>query len=170
MRRDRAQAMVIQDNKILMVKHRLFGREFYCLPGGGVEGNETYEQAALRELQEESLVKGSIVRKLSIQFKPDGKGEVHTFLVKLLEGEVPGVGKDPEFSEDEQSIIGVEWLEFDEIGEADKAYLWASGLNRIEYFHDKLLKLENTIYKQAIVRNVSNKCLYTNKKRKGCKL
>ena len=116
-------------------------------PGGGVEGNETYEQAALRELEEESLVKGSIVRKLSIQFKPDRKGEVHTFLVKLLEGEVPGVGKDPEFSEDEQSIIGVEWLEFDEIGEADKAYLWASGLNRIEYFHDKLLKLENTIYK-----------------------
>lgn len=80
MRRDRAQAIVIREGKVLMVKHRLSEREFYCLPGGGVEENETYEEAALRELLEESLVHGKIVRRLSTQFKPDNKGEVHTFL------------------------------------------------------------------------------------------
>lgn len=147
MRRDRAQAMVVKDGKILMVKHRLSGREFYCLPGGGVEENETYEQAALRELLEESLVNGKIVRKLSIQFKPDNKGEVHTFLVEIEDSEVPGIGVDPELSAEEQSIIGVQWLAIDEIGEVDRAYLWASGLNRIAYFHDELLKLENKIYR-----------------------
>lgn len=147
MQRDRAQAMVIRDRKILMVKHRLFGREFYCLPGGGVEENETYEQAALRELLEESLVNGKIVRKLSIQFKPDNKGEVHTFLVEIPDSAVPDIGIDPELPADKQSIIGVQWLAIDEIGEVDRAYLWASGLNRIEYFHDELLKLDNKIYK-----------------------
>ena len=54
MRRDRAQALVIRENKILLVKHELKGRTFYCLPGGGVEGEESYEMAALRELEEES--------------------------------------------------------------------------------------------------------------------
>lgn len=147
MRRDRAQALVVRNEKILMVKHRLSGREFYCLPGGGVEENETYEQAALRELSEESLVIGKIIRKLSIQFKPDNKGEVHTFLVEIEEGAVPGIGIDPELPKEEQSIIGVEWLALDEIGEVDRAYLWASGLNRVEYFHNELLKLDNAIYK-----------------------
>lgn len=147
MRRDRAQALVVRNEKILMVKHRLFGREFYCLPGGGVEENETYEQAALRELSEESLVIGKIIRKLSIQFKPDNKGEVHTFLVEIEEDAVPGIGIDPELPKEKQSIIGVEWLALDEIGEVDRAYLWASGLNRVEYFHNELLKLDNTIYK-----------------------
>lgn len=147
MRRDRAQAMVVRDGKILLVKHKLNGRLFYCLPGGGVEKNETYEEAALRELKEESLVDGIIIRKLSIQFKPDNRGEVHTFLVEVTKDCVPGVGSDPELLEEEQSIIGVEWLSYEELGEADRAYLWAAGLNRIEYFHEKLLSLENKIFK-----------------------
>ena len=139
MRRDRAQALVVRNEKILLVKHNMDGREFYCLPGGGVEDGESYEEAALRELKEESLVDGRIVRKLSIQFKPDNKGEVHTFLVEVDDKAIPGKGIDPEFSEDEQSIIGVEWLTLEEIEERDRAYLWASGLNRVEYFHDKIV-------------------------------
>lgn len=146
-RRDRAQAMVIRDDRILLVKHRMRDREFYCLPGGGVDEGETYEQAALRELEEESLVKGKVVRKLSVQYKPDNRGEVHTFLVEIGSDAIPGIGTDPEFSEEEQSIIGVEWLALEELGEADKAYLWASGLNRVDLFHEKLLSLENKIYK-----------------------
>ena len=146
-RRDRAQALVIKNDKILLVKHRMRGREFYCLPGGGVEKGETYEQAALRELREESLVDGKIVRKLSVQYKPDNRGEVHTFLVETEDDAVPGIGTDPELSAEEQSIIGVEWLSFEELGEADKAYLWSSGLNRVDFFHEKLLQLENKIYK-----------------------
>ncbi len=147
MRRDRAQAMVIRENKILMVKHELQGRIFYCLPGGGVEENETYEMAALRELEEESCVKGKISRKLSIQYKPDNKGEVHTFLIEIDEEQTAKPGIDPELSEAEQTIVSVEWLALNEIGEVDKAYLWASGLSRIEYFHKILLDMNNEIYK-----------------------
>lgn len=145
MKRDRAQALVIRKDKILLVKHRIKGREFYCLPGGGVEKGESYEEAALRELKEESLVSGKIVRKLSIQYKPHNLGEVHTFLIEIGENEVPGKGIDPELSEEEQNIIGVDWLRLEEIGKVDQAYLWASGLNRIDYFHDKLLKSSNEI-------------------------
>lgn len=147
MRRDRAQAMVIRKDSILLVKHKIGGRIFYCLPGGGVEKGETYEEAALRELEEESCVKGKIVRKLSVQFKPENRGEVHTFLIEVDESEMAKPGTDPELGDNEQTIIGVEWLTLDMIGEVDRAYLWASGLNRIDLFHKKLLKMENKVYK-----------------------
>lgn len=147
MRRDRAQAMVVRDNKILLVKHEMNGRIFYCIPGGGVEENETYEEAAIRELKEESCVEGRILRKLSVQYKPDNKGEVHTFLIEIDDGQLPKAGVDPELPESEQTIIGVEWLSLNEIGEVDKAYLWASGLNRIDEFHKELLAMKNEVFK-----------------------
>lgn len=147
MRRDRAQAMVVRDNKILMVKHEMDGRIFYCIPGGGVEENETYEEAAIRELKEESCVEGKIVRKLSIQYKPDNKGEVHTFLIEIDKMQCPKAGIDPELPASEQTIRSVEWLSLAEIGEVDRAYLWASGLNRIDEFHKELLDMHNEIFR-----------------------
>lgn len=145
MKRDRSQAMVIRDNKILLVKHRLFGREFYCLPGGGIDEGESPEEAAVRELKEEAGVDGSVLRKLTVQYKPDNKGEVHTFLLEIPEDAVAMKGIDPELAPEEQSIISVAWLSLEEIGAVDQAYLWAAGLHRIEYFHERLLEMNNEI-------------------------
>jgi 8-oxo-dGTP pyrophosphatase MutT (NUDIX family) len=145
MKRDRSQAMVIRDNKILLVKHRLFGREFYCLPGGGIDEGESPEEAAVRELKEEAGVDGSVLRKLTVQYKPDNKGEVHTFLLEIPEDAVATKGIDPELAPEEQSIISVAWLSLEEIGAVDQAYLWAAGLHRIEYFHERLLEMNNEI-------------------------
>ncbi len=79
MKRDRSQSMVIRGNRILLVEHQLFGRDFFNLPGGGIEENETPEQAALRELEEECQVKGTLVRPLTVEYKPDLESRVFTF-------------------------------------------------------------------------------------------
>ena len=57
MKRNRSQAMVCRDGKLLLVEHRMKGRDFFNLPGGGIEENETPEEAALRELNEEAGVR-----------------------------------------------------------------------------------------------------------------
>ena len=139
MKRDRSQSMVIRGNRILLVEHQLFGRDFFNLPGGGIEENETPEQAALRELEEECQVKGTLVRPLTVEYKPDLESRVFTFLVEIPEDAVAKAGIDPELPANEQSIIGVKWMRLDEIAERDRAYLFGSGLMRVPYFHDEVL-------------------------------
>lgn len=139
MKRDRSQSMVIRGNRILLVEHQLFGRDFFNLPGGGIEENETPEQAALRELEEECQVKGTLVRPLMVEYKPDLESRVFTFLVEIPEDAVAKAGIDPELPADEQSIIGVKWMRLDEIAERDRAYLFGAGLMRVPYFHDEVL-------------------------------
>ena len=61
---ERAGAIIIKDNKILLIRrikkdwlvpHSLGegGGEYWVFPGGGVEAGETPEQAMVREIQEE---------------------------------------------------------------------------------------------------------------------
>ena len=87
MKRDRCQSMVIREDRILLVEHVLFGRDFYTLPGGGIEEGETPEQAELRELSEECNVSGKIVRPLTVEYKPDLESRVYTFQVEIPEEE-----------------------------------------------------------------------------------
>ena len=51
--KDRVRVIVYrEDGKILLVRGR-FSRKKWALPGGGVNRNESYEQAAVREVLEE---------------------------------------------------------------------------------------------------------------------
>ncbi len=52
--RPRACAAVLHDDKILMVHHQNGSHTYWTLPGGGVDEGETLEQAAIREVKEES--------------------------------------------------------------------------------------------------------------------
>ena len=52
-KKDRVRVIVYRDDgDILLVKNR-FSRQKWALPGGGVNRNESYEQAAVRETLEE---------------------------------------------------------------------------------------------------------------------
>lgn len=45
----RSVVIVVRSGKILMERVVYFGREFYTVPGGGIEEGELPEQAALQE-------------------------------------------------------------------------------------------------------------------------
>ena len=52
--RIRVSVIVIEEGKILLVRHEKQGRTYWVLPGGGVDFGEPLEQAAVRELKEET--------------------------------------------------------------------------------------------------------------------
>lgn len=122
----RVQAIVVRGGRVLMVRHRLDGKEWWCLPGGGLEPGETPEEGALRELREECNVTGTIVRQTSVAWFEPG-GEAYTYLVEIGDQE-PYLGHDPEFTPGQQVIADVQWLGLCEIPERDRVFLWASGL------------------------------------------
>jgi bifunctional NMN adenylyltransferase/nudix hydrolase len=99
-----ADAVVIQSGHVLMIKRRAEpGRGLWALPGGYVNANsdKTVEDAAIRELREETLIKvpgpvlrGSIVRSKvfdAIDRSPRGRIITHAFFIRLPDGELPKV-------------------------------------------------------------------------------
>jgi ADP-ribose pyrophosphatase YjhB (NUDIX family) len=50
----RIAVLVIEDNKILLVKHRKSSRQYWVLPGGRLEYGETFIDCGVRELKEET--------------------------------------------------------------------------------------------------------------------
>lgn len=73
--KNRSVAIVVRDGKILM--ERLCypdannGKEFFSIPGGGIEDGETPEEAVIRELKEECGMDGTIEKPLAVLFNVD---------------------------------------------------------------------------------------------------
>ena len=134
--RNRSMALVVRDEKILMVQALRRGKYIWELPGGGIEIGETPEETALRELKEECGLIGVVNRALSTLYCKDGSVE-YVFLVDVPEEQKESVGKDPEVAEGmEQSIKDVCWKKLDELSERDRAFLWSRGLVEVDNFFD----------------------------------
>ena len=132
-----AHCLVVRDSKILMIKQKRDGREFYAIPGGGIEQDETPEQAAIRELWEECNVSGKIIRKLSTFYYPYFGTTGHTFHMDIGD-QTPKLG--PNLDEAERNDLQeVRWMALDELSERDRCFLWASGLLGVLEFWNELV-------------------------------
>jgi 8-oxo-dGTP diphosphatase len=132
----RIQAIVVRDRKILMAKHRVAEIEHWCLPGGGLEGEETLEEGVLRELKEEGNVDGRVLRLTANVIEVSGV-ESFTYLVDISDQE-PRLGHDPEVDPDAPILVDLQWLALDEIPERDRAFLWQAGLMTVPGFIEQV--------------------------------
>ena len=91
------------------------GRLEWCLPKGHLEGSETPEEAAVREIAEETGIRGQVVRRLGVVdywFTGDDRRVhkvVHHFLLDALDGTLTVEG-DP----DSEAEIA-EWVSLDDL-------------------------------------------------------
>ncbi|WP_425577093.1 NUDIX hydrolase [Nesterenkonia rhizosphaerae] len=99
----------------IIARYNRGGRLEWCLPKGHPEGNETYEQAAVREVEEETGIAGSILTSLgSIEYwftVPTHRVHktVHHFLLEATGGELT-IEKDPD-----HEAVDVAWVNLDDL-------------------------------------------------------
>lgn len=87
----RAYGLLARDNRILISEERVAGKDILKFPGGGVEPNETPEQALRREFMEECSLSIEVLRLLHVPgtlFSP----WTHTHYTPMYY-QVDGIGK-----------------------------------------------------------------------------
>lgn len=111
------------DNRILMVKQSHPERDVWMVPGGRIEADENAEQAAVREVLEETGLNVKIVGLLWHVEEVSERGQrfVNFFLAKPIEGRIH-LGTDPELASDAQILREVKFMTRDEVAQTENLY------------------------------------------------
>ena len=109
----RVTGILIENNKILLVKQKVNDKRNWSLPGGRLEHGETLKQGMLREMKEETGLDVEIVRMLYLcDVKASENTILHiTFLLRKIGGEI----KLPSNEFDENTIRDVKFVPVSEL-------------------------------------------------------
>ncbi|MFC1753227.1 NUDIX domain-containing protein [Thermoproteota archaeon] len=121
-----ARVVIVEDGKILFIHRIKYGKEYYVLPGGAIEEGESPEQAAVREIKEETSFDIEL-DKLLWQFEETVKEEVrlgYYFLCTEFKGNLELGGPELEIQSEDNKYI-FEWIPISDI---DKYFIYPAGL------------------------------------------
>lgn len=85
-RRVCVRALCLLDDSILVVKRLSHSSRYIIMPGGGIEGNETPLDAAVRETREECSVQVKAIKVVKVFPEADGESEQHLVLCNYISG------------------------------------------------------------------------------------
>jgi 8-oxo-dGTP pyrophosphatase MutT (NUDIX family) len=129
--RKRAFAAIINDGKIAMIHVKDGHREYWTLPGGGVEEGESFEETAIREAKEEVNLDIRIVRYL---FEREySAGTEYCYLSEAVDKLALKVGQDPELEPDKQRFVETQWVEVDKVRNDKQVSLVLNSLTEEEF-------------------------------------
>jgi mutator protein MutT len=122
--RIRAGVVLIEDGKVALIERHRAGKHYFVFPGGGVDAGETPEQAAIREMEEETGLRVTVLRKLAeVHF---GMSEQVYYLVDRLDGEFgTGTGIELTDSDPDDPTEGIYipiWMPLKELPQHENVY------------------------------------------------
>jgi len=137
MSRHRACGALIIDNAILMVRHREGDRTYWTLPGGGVEGAETFEEACVREMREETGLLTRVVKLIWNDICASSGDKDRCYLLELDGDQDRGaaLGFDPEEAHlpaEKRLLQGIAWIPLEDVAEDIQVARVLSGLRPVD--------------------------------------
>ena len=115
---------MIEDDKVALIERFRNSTHYYVFPGGGKDVGETPEEAAIREMEEETGLTVRILKRvITIHF---GLSTQHYFLVKRVDG-VFGTGTGEEFTDADpdnpnEGVYIPIWMPLDELPGHENLY------------------------------------------------
>src|SRR3989344_4943735 len=112
----RVGAIIFYKGKLVIEKMKKKGKEYYVLPGGGVEGDETIYDAVKREIQEElgvEIIKFRLVYIKELSLENGNRGAEFYFYVEEYKG-IPKKGFDPEKTK-ESTLEAVDLIKIEDL-------------------------------------------------------
>lgn len=118
--------VILQDEegRILMVRQHHEERDFWLVPGGGIEDGENSIEAAIREVKEET---GLDIEVTGVawhieEVSPERGQRFVNYMIGRITGGELALGKDPEFPEDRQVLREAKFLSREEISALPDVY------------------------------------------------
>ena len=111
----RVSALIIQQDRILLVEHRKRGQRYWVLPGGRVQGNETLLAALRRELFEELSLEARIGKLLVVSEMLARDRHVVNLMFQAEIGE----GAQPRLDKTDSVLAGWQWVAVDRLPRMD---------------------------------------------------
>ena len=110
--RNSAKALIIKDGKMAAIKIRDAGEEWYIMPGGGQESEETLREAVCREVLEELGIAVECRDLLFVVEGVHGEGFHRVDLVFYCEfiDDIPDA-----VPHSDTNQVGIEWLDISEL-------------------------------------------------------
>lgn len=129
-----ARAIIFVKNNIILIKrenkpnsiHKLY----YCFPGGHLEENETFEEACIREVEEEIGIKVKINKLLLEQETSEVKAYEKFFLCDYISGNI-GTGTGEEFTKRDEKRYGTYEVEVVNIDKIENMNILPENLKQI---------------------------------------
>lgn len=108
----------MKDGRILLARHQRGGELYWVLPGGAIEDGESAEEAALREVREETGLAISLVRSLFVDGPRQAPGisitqPRYTYLAEIVGGALRSIVESGGGTEDKGHLSGVAWMAFE---------------------------------------------------------
>ena len=130
MKRIVSRGIIFIDDKVVLLKRIRKENDkylhYYAIPGGGVEKDESLEEACIREIKEEVSLDVTIDKYLGVE--EYDKGIVHYYKVNYLGGEPILGGEEKEHNNPdnyyEVSLINIKDL--------DNIYIYGKGIEKIK--------------------------------------
>lgn len=113
--RNRGAVVIVENNKVALIRREKAGRVYYVFPGGKQEPGETIEQCAKREAFEELGVKVEIGELITqVPFN----GIQYYFRAKIIGGQF-GTGQGEEYMETTNGSYLPVWIELENLSSLD---------------------------------------------------
>lgn len=112
--RIRPAVVIVENNKVMLMRYSYSGKDVYQFPGGNTEEVETLEETLARELMEELNLPIS-VGKLIISAQVVNSKKQQATLHCLFEGVILNLVK-PAINAEETSALEVVWIDINELG------------------------------------------------------